>query len=563
MTKVKELKQIIARNVFCQALCLNLFFLFLCLGVGGFHAGSLDDYFMSAMVTGAYGGEFDSHILFVNGLYAYLLKPFYCLFPSVGWYYIVQAVSVFAAFTVFIYFILRRICGRLGVVLSLFLLACLGTDFYLNVAFTQCAAAVTAAAIVMFYFGCVERQKWWIIWGGVFLVAGMMFRREGFLLGLPFLTYVLVLSIIETRRILKSSLTVLLLCAVAYQGLQSFNNDLFINNDYTYYRDYQRSRAVFGDGENFDENAVIDELEERQMQSRDFKYLRSWIFYDTEVFSKDSLEPFVKVVNRNQYEVNSVKMPVALFLTLSNSFFSTKAWCWTVLCFLFFFFAPKKANWYAWGTLSLICLCLGYLLYVNRVVPQAESGIWLYAIVVAIPLIKSNDFVLKKDMDKIPYLIGVAALGCFVLGLSSFHGVDKDKVLFGIPKMPQAWENLIQYIESRPENVYLLYCNDYKYLAAYRNPAYRAVAPRSWGNIIPIGYWNINLPGMKKEMAERGVENPIRDLVKDNVYIVESDTLRKFEGYYQVHYHQKVTRDTVASFGDMQLIKYRLDGGGQ
>ena len=62
---------------FVAALCLNLLFLLLCLGIGGIHVGSLDDYFMSAIVTGAYGGEFDPHILFVNGAYAYFLKPFF------------------------------------------------------------------------------------------------------------------------------------------------------------------------------------------------------------------------------------------------------------------------------------------------------------------------------------------------------------------------------------------------------------------------------------------------------------------------------------------------------
>ena len=548
---------------FCMALCLNLLFLLLCLGIGGIHVGSLDDYFMSAIVTGAYGGEFDPHILFVNGAYAYFLKPFYLLFPSVGWYYIFQLVSVFAAFTVFTYFMLRQVSGRLGIALSVFVLACLASDLYMNVAFTQCAAAATAAAIVLFYFGNSERRRLWLVAGGVFFVVGIVFRKEGFLLGMPFLVAVLALSVVETRKILKTTVVVLLLCVAAYQGLQTFNNSLFENNEYTYYRDYQWSRSTFGDGANYDVDAVVDELDERQMQSRDFRYMRSWIFHDTQVLSLDSLKPFVNVVDRNRYEVNAAKMPAALFLVLASSFFKTNAWCWVVLCFAFFFFAPRRANWYAWGSLALICLCLGYLLYVNRVVSHVESGIWLYAIVSAIPMMKSKDFVVGERLNKLPYLIGVLALGALVMAFSSERNIGNNRVLFGTPQMSKDWNNLVHYMESRPDDVFLLYFNDYKYLATCKNPAYKAVAPRSWGNIIPVGYWNINLPEMKKEMAERGVNNPIRDLIKDNVYIVESDTLRKFDRYYWVHYHQSVHRDTVASFGDLQLIKYRLDGGEQ
>ena len=178
-------------------------------------------------------------------------------------------------------------------------------------------------------------------------------------------------------------------------------------------------------------------------------------------------------------------------------------------------------------------------------------------------MMKAKDFVVDKRLNKLPYLIVVLALGALVMAFSSERNISNVRMLFGTPQMSKDWSNLVHYMESRPDDVFLLYFSDYQYLAACRNPAYRAVAPRSWGNIIPVGYWNINLPGMKKEMAERGVDNPIRDLVKDNVYIMESDTLRKFERYYLVHYHQKVTRDTVASFGDMQLIKYRLDGGEQ
>jgi hypothetical protein len=161
-------------------------------------------------------------------------------------------------------------------------------------------------------------------------------------------------------------------------------------------------------------------------------------------------------------------------------------------------------------------------------------------------MMKSKDFSVGARLNKLPYLIGVLALGALVMAFSPEQNVNNNRLLFGTPQMSKDWNKLVSHIESRPSDIFLLYFNDYKYLATCRNPAYRAAGPRSWGNIIPVGYWNINLPGMKREMAERGVNNPIRDLIKDNVYIVESDTLRKFDQYYLVHYHQKVRRDTVA-----------------
>lgn len=544
---------------FLQALGLNLVFLLVSLAFCGLHRGSLDDYFMSAMITGAYGGDFDPHTLFVNGAYAYFLKPFYALCSSLNWYFVFEVLSAFASFTVFVYFMLRQVSGKLGVALSAFLLASLAPDFYLQAAFTQCAATCTAAAILLFYFGNVKRRKTWIVLGGLFFVAGIVFRKEGFLLGVPFFVAIFALNFFETRKIMKTTIVVFMICICAYQALQHFNNSLFENDGYSYYREYQWSRAIFGDGDNYDDAAAFDELEERQMQGRDFRFLRSWIFYDTEVFSLDSLKQMASIVQRNRYEVNPVKMPVALFFVVAKSFFKANAWCWIVLCFILFFFVPKRANWYTWGSLALLCLCMSYLLYVNRVVSHVESGIWLYAIVCAIPMMQRGAFDERKHIYKLPYLVGGVALGSLVLALSGLRGVDNNRMFFGIPQMSKEWSEFNQYMQAHPDDVFLLYFNDYKYLATYREPPYKAVASGSWGNIIPLGYWNMNLPGMQKEMRIRGVQNPIRDIVRDNVYVLETDTLHRFNRFYRVHYHDSVSLRTVKEFGDMRLVKYRRE----
>lgn len=543
------------------ALCLNLLFLLLCLGVGGIHLGSLDDYFMSAVVTGAYGGKFDPHTLFVNGAYAYFLRPFYLLLPGVGWYFVFELFSVFASFTVFTYFLLRRLPGRLGLALCCVLLACLVPDYYLQLAFTQCAAVCTAAGILLLYFGHTERRWRVLLVALPFFVAGIVFRREGFLLGVPFMGACLALSLFETRRLYKPVVGVLVAVFFAYYALQSFNNSLFENNDYTYYREYQWSRSTFGDGADYDMDAVYDELEDRQMEGRDFWALRSWVFYDTKVFSLDSLKPFVDVVNRNRYEPNYARMPGALFLVVANSFFKSNAWCWALFCFALFYFVPKRACWYTWGSLGLICLCLGYLLLLNRVVYHVESGIWLYAIVCAIPVMRGVDFERGSRQRALPALLFVVAAGAFVLAMFNQRDIDNDRPLFGVPEMSRDWRAFDDFTRAHPNDVFLLTFNDYKYLATYRDPAYRAVAPRSWGNIIPLGYWNINLPGMRQELAERGVENPIGELLRDNVFVLETDTIHRFTRYYQVHYQESVEIMPVKEFGDLRLVKYRRKGG--
>ena len=114
------------------SLLLNVTFLVLCLGIGGLHYGCIDDYFMASVVTGAYGGDFDAHTLFVNGVYAYFLRPFYAVFPKIGWYSIFELIGVFVAFTSATYCLLRDQCSKLNAGVAVFLLACVSPAFYLQ-----------------------------------------------------------------------------------------------------------------------------------------------------------------------------------------------------------------------------------------------------------------------------------------------------------------------------------------------------------------------------------------------------------------------------------------------
>lgn len=539
------------------AFLINLGFLLLCLGIGGLHFGCLDDYFMAAIVTGAYGGQFDAHTLFVNGVYAYFLKPFYSLFPRVGWYSIFEMLGVFVAFTSATYCLLRNRVNKLNVGLTVFLLACVTPAFYLQLGFTQCAAAMTAAGMLLIYIGNDECKKCSLIYGALLLIAGIVFRREGFLLGVPFLFFILAISIVARKRIYKPTLVVLLACFAAYQGLQTFNRNLFNNGDYSYYLAYQGPRAMLGDGAYYDSKNVYDELEERGLSGRDYDLLQRWVFYDTEAFSLDSLKPIVDVINRNRYNLNYAKLPAQLFFAVANSFWSVNAWCWGVLCLILFLGGSRKANLYSWVSLSLIALCLSYLLLQNRVVGYVENSIWLYAIFCAIPFVKEVDFS-ENRFEKLPYLIYGLAMACFVLAYTSQSKIENDRTLFGFPKKSTDLQSLMQTVESHPDNVYLFPFNSYKEYALFYGNILKAAMPKSMGNIIPIGYWNINHPGMIQEMKSRGVQNPLRDIVKENVFVVDEEYKLPLQNFYRRHYGDSIAVDTVVKYGSKSLLKYRL-----
>ncbi len=544
------------------ALCLNLFFLFLYLAFGQIRHGSLDDYFMSSVLTGAYGGEYDVHMYFVNSAYGYFLKPFYWLFPKVGWYFIFELVGTFAAFTTFTYFIIRRLGSKYGAFVSALLLASLTPDFYFQLSFTQCATIYTAAGIVSFFFGALEDKKRFLVVGGLFLVAGSVMRHEGFLLGIP---WMVLLSFVlwRTKKLFtkKFFITLFLVLAAIY-GLREHDRYLFSEGDYKYYAAYQPIRAYFGDGAFYDQESTFDELEERGMSGSDFKNLKAWMYYDTDVYQIDSLKPIREVTQNNLYKANYKRVVVQYLFSISNALMRCSGWCWVLFCVLLMLSSSKKANVYPWVSFGIVAVCIGYLLLLNRLVYHVESGIWVYAITSAIPFMRkevltNNELFLKKEKK---YLLGIVLLSAVfaVIGVSNQGYLKKNISVIETPKIPKDWEEFLDYAGSHLDDVFLLSFNRYMELGAVKNPAYKAIESGSWQNIFSWGYWNIHLPGMKYEFEKRGVQNPIRDVVHKNVYVLEDEFGPVLGSFYLEHYHDSVVVDTVKTFGEMVLHQYRL-----
>jgi hypothetical protein len=217
------------------ALLLNALFLALYFAFGIVRYGSLDDYFMSNIMTGAYGSTYDVHMYFVNSAYGYFLKPFYMLFPKVGWYFLFELAGIFAAFTTFTYFVIARLGEKFGIPFALILLAAAIPDFYFQVSFTQCATAYTAAGVLLIVAGDSEKNKLYLLGGGLFLLAGSIMRWEGFLLGMPFLCVLFAINAISRRKIYISSIIALCIAMTALYGIKKYDESLYSQGDYKYY----------------------------------------------------------------------------------------------------------------------------------------------------------------------------------------------------------------------------------------------------------------------------------------------------------------------------------------
>ena len=361
------------------ALALNLVFLLVYLVFSSNSYAALDDFFMATVLEGAYDGLSDTHLFFVNSVYGFLLKPLYLLFPSVGWYYIFEVIEVFAAFTIFTYVLLKRLDLEVGLILSLILLCCVSPDFYFQLSFTQNGALLTASGVLLLLMNLRTPRRLWFICGLLLFVLGFVMRKESFLLGVPYVAFFAFLSLVKKVN-LKILLITVLSSAVVLLGLYYFEKSQYIEPEYKYYSSYQGPRATFVDGGFFDVNAFYDELAESGYEKKNAQAIRTWLFYDTEIFHLDSLPRLLNAVENTRYELNWSRTAIRIVQEIANGFKNTSVWCWAVFCLLILFYPKKKLEYYPWVSLGIISMEILYLCMVNRLVYRVESGIWLYAI---------------------------------------------------------------------------------------------------------------------------------------------------------------------------------------
>ena len=440
------------------AIGINILFFLLFAILGVFRYGALDDYFMATVLTGAYGSEFDPHLVFVNGALAYCLMPLYYLFPSVGWFYIFEMASIFGSFTLFSYSLIRQLGFRLGVPLAM-LLSAVAIEFYASVSFTICAPLLAASGAILFVKGCVRERLLWLVAGGVLLVLGAMLRFQMFLLVIPFLGALLLWAHFPFNVVPKKSIIAFVLCGFVVYGVNAFDENLYKDSEYKYYKEYQYKRAFFGDGAHFDKEAISDELEERGMTPLDFKLLCAWNFYDTQVFSADSLDAIIKIANRNVYVENKQRLPAAVAMGISNAFTLNMAWCWFFVCVLILLFTGKKSRLYPWVSLALVVASYIYLLQLNRLVSHVEMGIWLYAAVMGIPLLQRDNAVARvssKISSRLPIIVSLFAFVFLAGTILSLPKEDRNRTIFAVPEMSSEWRGFLEYANNNIDDVYLL-----------------------------------------------------------------------------------------------------------
>ena len=544
------------RRAITYSAAINLFFLALCLIFGDLKFGAIDDYFMAARLTGALGTDYNPHLIFVNAIYGYALLPLYHLFPKIGWYYIGEMFSVFLSFTVIGYVLLQRCGERWGAVLAALFTALFASDFYLVVQFTQCASILSAAGMLLFAYGVVEKRSTAPFALGVLLMLwGSVMRWQAFLMGMPFFCLGMLFIFKDCWKVKWRVIAGLAILFVGAFAIHSWDQKIYQAPEYADFVKFQGPRVTFGDNGNYNQNAVYEDAEELGLSGKDVHMLTEWVLYDTEVYSVDSLARYASLISpyRDKNEVRLI--PRNLLNALAHSLRSPLFWVWFAFCIIVYCTQRRKFL-YLWSSLALILALLAYLMAMGRLVYRVESGFWLYAAVLAAPLFGRFTLNIPRKLAySILAIIAVANIFTYATSGEMVRDPSSGEMRTLAIEDTTDYTQVFDYIDTQPDKMFLLSMNAFMRFSHHRNPPYLAEPIGQYRRTVSFGYWTPYLPEVTEALSDYGVTNPIKDVVHDNVIVLNEPHLADF---LQRHYYDSVAVDTLREIGEMTFLKYRL-----
>ena len=551
------------------AVLINIYFMAMCLTFCHLRYGSIDDYFMAGILSGMYGEEYNIHLFFVNAIYGCLLLPLYHLFPQISWYYIGEIASIFISLTIITYILINKMGRSWGCILGILMIATYAKDLYVVLQFTQCSAilSVTGMVVLIEVFEQLRsNQSIKVVYvllliGVLCLWWGSFMRWEVFLMGVPFLATALLLCV---RRFWKIRVHVILILLLVYAGalaFHSFDRSLYQTPEYKKFVNFQPFRVLLGDGAFYNEQAVYEDMQEMGLQPEDFNMLRNWVFYDNEVFAPDSVQPIVQLINRYTIRPHLKSIPVLLLQNFSPMAKTPVFVLWLLFGFILLISNKQKFIFY-WIALAIIAAVLSYFIYINRVVYRVEFGLWLYATLLTIVFWKKLPNISPKiTFGSVAVLLAISSVVYFynrdVFRSPNTAGIVSVKTMQQI----KGYDCLSAYINSKSDSIiFVMPSVTYELFSEHRLPPYLTEPIGSWQQIISIGFWTPYYPDVEKAFRKRGMTNPIKDLVNDNVYYVSDSKYGvSLVDFLENHHYERVHVDTIEIFDDIMVLKYAID----
>lgn len=542
-----------------------------------------DDTAMRNIVSGAYLGKPDGHLIFIQYVLGWVLSMLYKIIPMVDWY----GLMLFGTHFLCMFFFLERfleiykgknkivILGFGIVIFSLFDL----DNIIVSFQFTTTAAVCAAMAIFLLVsFPRQASNKKWIWYGSeiVFLTLLSFCIREKVLYMLAPFGVIIWLYKIYTNRIYKRMIRRYLflgLCMVIGIGVISFIETVaYSSEEWKEYKEFNKARSLILDYYGYPDYQDNRELyEELDINQEEFNILTNNALTFSSDLSKEKYIKIAEFAKKNYYNQSPL---IGRINTAFRDMCHYSLYLWnhgrlTLILVLYIgiclYCIQIKNNRLMIMLGSLFFLreiMYFYLCFKGRFPERIYDSLLMGELFMLTGLIIFVDIFARMKIEKNKVLTAVLTIVLVIFGISGYVKFDDIK-----RENTENSENnsmlLTSYCGQHLKNRYILdasgYTVGYDPFLIRRNNSYM--------NFLTIYGWMCNSELYIEKKRKMDIEEIDLALLEDNVYFIETgstmgkDTLGFLSDYYQkkgINLKYEVVDSIIVTEGEYRILNFRL-----
>lgn len=575
------------------AIVINLFFLILVLLFCDLKYEVSDDFVMASILSGAYGDSPNPQMIFVNVIIGYLLTPFYKLFPQTSWYFIFQLVVIFFSSITISYLLMKREKRPIAVMLSVLLIIFFTNDAYILMQFTKTAMFAVMSGSLLFVYGLFHSRKWIeVLYGGGLCLLGTCIRFSTIYIAGGFLVFILAFELFrfikeifknreKCSRFLLNIICGGILIILAF-GLKQFDWYTYNNDEaHGYFYEYNRARSQIVDSPNYGYAVYAAELENIGISENDYNMLKNWDFADTEFFTLEKMQQVAKII-RNHHKNMTTSIEELFERIQDREIVKYPVFMGSVLLLFLGFFLNSRQWWIPLGSLGIGIMYLFYFSYRERSIYRIEYAIFLGVFLCGVYFWNSREKAggvtlldtgqLKKQCAMVIAVCCLANIVLYIPDNSYKKVLPASRKQYIENTFWVSWNYSAKKYrkvtnKNKPQNELLLEINRNKqnfYFMDFNTTIQTLYFEYSPWEALPTGYYDnfiymsgvtSNTPDTIAILEKNNTTNPLKDLVKDNVYLIDNHGLEMKLTYLREHYYPDVWAELYKEIDGYQVWK--------
>lgn len=555
-----------------------------------------DDFVVDAILSGAFTGQYNPHMLFSNVLLGYFLVFLYSYTANISWYFVYLILLGVASIFTVNYLCLKRNNKLVGILFALIVTVFFANDLLILPSFTKAASAVIAAGGFLLVEVLWEKPEKNLsrktialsIIAFVIMLSGALLRFTCVYLVAPFIAMIFLLKMIQNRKmesfakqvVKKASLCMLLLIGLFFfQLLNNIINDQ--NPEYKEFFAFSDIRVEITDTAKLEWEQYQEAFEAKGLDGIDFIMFNTWSFSDNDNYSPDRLVEIGKIYKSVLY--NSISPGLRTAESFSQPYYYTiPAFICCILLLLIAVLIDKKVVGRILMCLLGYFIMLGIFFYMGRSPYRIIYGLSFSLMVSIFSCVSVRDLP-NKGIRNVLLLLMVGLLGIhlptyvkdnsykelgygeYILEADSIFTHSGEYVASKYRYVMTAgdpYKNIIEYIENDTEHYYL--CD---FFSTIQNLYYHYTP---WERL-PQNYWNDNYsylggctmgyPDNEKCWEDNGINglNPYKSFINENVYVIDNYFIKYKLAYLRKNYYPNAAVELVDEIDGFYIWRFYLE----